>query len=151
MTASPVERVVTAFVAYVVATLPGLVTRANVGQALAAPALKKIEKTGCVNVQYFPACAINLDAVDFQDSGSGSIRADAQVDVYVFAADSSAAKLAVYLDRYLDAVVDLAAGGPTVATEGFNIKVDRADKGLEPDGTRGWCAVQFTIWGEALF
>jgi hypothetical protein len=151
MTASPVERAVNAFVAYAQAALPGLVTRANVGQALAAPALKKIAKTVRVDIQYFPACAINLDSVEFSDSGSGSIRADAQVDVYVFAADSKPATLTVYLDRYLDAVADLAAGAPVVGTEGFNVKVDRADKGLEPDGTRGWCAVQFTVWGEAPF
>jgi hypothetical protein len=151
MTASPVERVVNAFVAYAKAALPGLITRANVGQSLAAPALKKIEKTVRVDLQYFPSCAINLDEVDFAESGSGSIRADARMDVYIFAADSKPDNLAAFLDRYLDAVVDLAAGGPNVGTEGFNVKVDRADKGLEPDGNRGWVAVQFTLWGEAPF
>jgi len=148
---SPVERIVNAFVAYAKATLPGLITTANVGQTLAAPALKKIEKTSCVNVQYFPACAINLDSVGFSDSGAGSLRADLTIDVFIFASDSKPANLAAYVDRYLDAVVDLASNDATVGAEGFEIKIERADKGLEPEGTRGWVAVSFTVWGEAPF
>jgi hypothetical protein len=148
---SPVERIVNAFVTYAKATLPGLVTTANVGQTLAAPALKKIEKAGRVDIQYFPCAAINLDSVEFSDSGAGSMRADLVIDVFVCASDSKPANLAAYLDRYLDAVVDLASNDATVGAEGFELKIDRADKGLEPEGTRGWVAVSFTVWGEAPF
>ena len=134
-----------------ITALPGLITKANIGQALAAPALKKIEKTVRMDVQYFPSAAINLDSAEFSESGSGSIRVDASVDIFVFAADSKADRLSTFIDRYLDAVCDLASSAALFGSAGFNVKVVHADKGIEPDGARGWAAVQFIVWGEALF
>jgi hypothetical protein len=149
--ASPVERLVTAFVDYAKATLPGLITKANIGQSLSAPAFKKIEKTVRMDAQYYPSVGINLDGSEFSDSGIGSLRADCAVDVFAFATNSKPEQLSTILDRYLDAIVDLASGEARAGALGFEVSVKSGDKGIEPDGTRGWVAVLFNVWGEAPF
>lgn len=151
MTASPVERLVNAFVTYAKATLPGLVILANSGQAVAAPAFKKIEKTVRMESQYFPCVGINLDQASFAESGSGSILVECTVDVFALATASKSDLLAAYLDRYLDAIADLASGAARAGASGFEVKVTSADKGHDPEGTNGWAAVSFTVWGEAPF
>jgi len=150
MTKSPVERMTDAFVTYAKAQLPGLITQANVGKTVAAPALKKIEKTVKVDTQYFPSAAINLDSVELEEAGPGALRVDATVDLVIFASDSKPDRLSAFIDRYLDAAVDLAADGPMLNSE-FYLRAERADKGIEADGTRGWAMVAFTIWGEVNF
>lgn len=149
--ASPVERIVTAFVSYVQATLPGLLTAANSGKTVAAPVFKKIEKTVRMDSQYFPSVGINLDSVRPSESGSGSYLFECEVDVFALATASKPDLLATYLDRYLDAISDLASSSARAGITAFELKLTSADKGHDPDGTNGWVAVSFTVWGEAPF
>jgi hypothetical protein len=148
---SPVERIVDAFVAYAVAKIPTLLNQANSGQVIQAPAFKKVAKTAFMESQYFPAVGINLDSVAFDDSGSNSIRVECEVGVIAVATASKPDLLAAYLDRYLDAISDLASSSARAGSSGFEVKLTSADKGLDPDGTNGWVAVSFTVWGEAPF
>ena len=150
MTKSPVERMVDTFTAYVKAELHGLIIAANSGKAVAAPALKKIEKTVKVDTQYFPSAAVNLDSVELSEAGPGALRVDAAVDLAIFATDTKPERLSAFVDRYLDAAIDLAADG-TMGNSEFYLRAERADKGIEADATRGWALVAFTIWAEVNF
>lgn len=148
---SQVERLVSAFALYAIAKIPTLLTLANSGQAIQAPAFRKIEKTVRMDSQYFPCVGINLDSVSFEDSGSNSIRAECVVDVFALVVSSKPDLLATYLDRYLDTICDLASSSARAGSSGFEAKLTSADKGLDPDGLNGWVAVSFTVWGEAPF
>lgn len=149
--ASPVERLVSAFTAYAVGALPGLLTTANLGQAVTAPAFRRIEKTVRMESQYFPAVGINLDSVRIEPSGQGSIRVECEVDVFALATATKPELLSTCLDRYLDTIVDLGSGASLAGATGFEAIVTSADKGHDPDGMNGWVAVSFTVWGEAPF
>jgi hypothetical protein len=148
MTLSPVERMVDSFVAYVKAELPLRLIQANAGKAVAAPVLKKIEKTVKVDVQYFPCAAVNFESADFEITGQGAMQITGMVDVLVFAADSKPERLSVVVERYLDAVIDLASSAGSWSVDTFELWPVRADKGIEPDGSRGWAVVQFLLKGE---
>jgi hypothetical protein len=148
MTLSPVERMVDSFVAYVKAELPLRLIQANAGKAVAAPALKKIEKTVKLNIQYFPCAGINLDSAVFEEAGPGALRVEVRIDLFVCASDSKPERLSAFLERYMDAAVDLASGDPTMGGSMFNLSVTSADKGMAADGEQGWSAVQFVVVGE---
>lgn len=150
MTKSKVREMVSDFVAYAGTELPLRIAAANDGELITAPALKKIEKTIRVNAQYFPCAAINLESVDFEEAGPGALRIEARIDLAIFAADSRPERLSDFLDRYLDSAVDLASDDDMGASD-WNIRVESADKGCEPDGTRGWVAVRFVLFGEVVF
>ncbi|OHE63852.1 MAG: hypothetical protein A2001_01435 [Treponema sp. GWC1_61_84] len=151
MTKYPVERIVTAFAAYVAANLPALLTQANVGMAVAAPAFARIGKTVHINPQYLPAVAVNLDGGTSEASGSNSVAVDLRINVIAATTGKDEDQISTYLERYIDAISDLASENAQVGAEGFEIEVQEFDKGVEPDGKRGFSVVQFRVWGEALF
>jgi hypothetical protein len=151
MTTSPVERMVDAFSDYVIASLPGKITTANVGQTIAAPALKKIEKSVRADAQYWPRAIVNADTFEFGEAGQLSRMVEIGIDVYVFASHTTPTTLAIYLERYLDSVVDLSTSTGIIPVLGYGLRVISADKGVEPDGTRGWVVVRFLVWSEAAY
>lgn len=148
---SPVEAMVNAFTSYAAATLPALITRANLGQTLAAPPLKKIEKTARIDLQYFPSAAINLDSVETEATGPHLRAFTVMIDLFIFASDSKHDRLVAFVDRYLDAAMDLEDYDSTMGATNYRLLAERADKGIEPDGSRGWVAVSFRVWGEVNF
>jgi hypothetical protein len=146
---SCIERLMNALTAYAQARLPSLLVAANEGQAIQAPAFKKIEKTFAINVQYLPMVAINFDSAQFEDESTTSVLEKATVDVYVWAKSTKPEELEVYLERYLDAVIDLGGYEASAALEGYGLTISAADKGAEGDGTRGWVVVTFIVRAEA--
>lgn len=151
MTRSKVEDAINAFVTYVKATLPGNITTANVGMTIAAPALKKIEKSVRMDAQYLPSAMINLESVEHEESGQLARRQTLLVNLIILAAHGTAATLDAYIDRYHDAALDLATSTGYIPGTGYVLTVVASDKGIEADGTRGYVVVQFTVKSEELY
>ncbi len=120
---------------------------AAVAAANARP-LKAIVKAQSVNIQNIPCAALNLDSVKFEETGQNTIWAELQVDLYVFMADQKPDKLNDEAEKYIDAALAVVNDG-TLSGTPYYIRITSADKGIEPDGLRGWVSVSFVVWGEA--
>jgi hypothetical protein len=101
-----------------------------------------------VNFQYLPCAVINLDSVDFEEAGPGAIRSVAIVDTVFVVAENDPTKLAIELERYTDAFVDLISADSTLGGSVFNAITKGMEKGIEPDGKRGVAVVTVEISGE---
>lgn len=147
----PAEKYLAAFVAYAKAYLPTILTAANVGETIQAPAFSKIVKGTQINLQYLPYAIITLEDGAVEEAGPGYIRPAINVLIIVAASNPNPDTLDAYLDRYVSTLCDLAASEYTQDASGVEVNLIDFDKGAEPNGTRGWAVARFKLWGEEAF
>lgn len=140
MTNSPLERSLVSLAAFLLATLPSYIARANAGTSgHQAPALKKAEvKEYIPDNSPCPYCMVNLDSAAIEPSGPNCQRITATVSVNFMFAETNPDKLATSATRYMDALIDCIGENETIGGAVMSAYLDTIDKQILPADGKGF-------------